>query len=123
MVYLFNLIIQTKVAKIVLSGGAKYTFGFNAQGRGEGMDWEYKGQFQFNDHNGTKIHIDEITVFKVCMSGEIAFRGFNKDDVYVRVIVVDDGERGIGDEIEVRIGCKKYYGVLGGGNIKAHYDD
>lgn len=81
---------------------------------------EYTGQFQFNDHNGIKIHMDEITVFKVCMSGEIQFRGYDQDDVMVKVTVEDEGEPGIGDEIEVRYMGKTWKGVLGGGNIQVH---
>lgn len=109
--------------------GEKCTFGFNAQlkdnpGAVEN-EREYTGQFQFNDHNGTKVHISEITAYSVCMWGEITFKGKDKndEDVNVRVTVQDNGEPGIGDEIEVRIGSKKYCGVLGGGNIQSHYKD
>ena len=107
----------------------KCTFGFNVQlkdnpGAVEN-EKEYTGQFQFNDHNGTKIHIAEIMAYSVCLSGEVTFKGYDKkgDDVYVRVTVQDNGEPGIGDEIEVRIGGKKWSGVYGGGNIQAHYKD
>ena len=102
----------------------KCTFGFNAQLKdnpgAEQNEKEYTGQFQFNDHNGIKIHLDEIIVFKVCTSGEIKFRGYDKDDVYVKVTVEDEGEPGIGDEIEVRYMGKTWKGVLGGGNIQVH---
>jgi len=107
--------------------GNKCTFGFNAQlkdnpGAVEN-EKEYTGQFQFNDHNGNKIHMDTLTVFKVCFSGDIQFRGWDKDDVYVKVTVEDEGEPGIGDEIEVRRGSMKWSGTLEGGNIQVHYKD
>ena len=105
--------------------GNKCTFGFNAQSRGEGMDWEYKGQFQFNDHNGTKIHVEEMTLvmsfdplLPVC-----DFMGNDKDGEWVNVIVTDMGEPGAdpGDLIVIITESKgSWGGVLEGGNIQVH---
>ena len=103
----------------------KCTFGFNAQGKGEGLDWEYKGQFQFNAHDddGTKIHINEMYLVEVV--GPVAnFTGYdNKNDCIVNVTVTDMGEPGAGSGDWILIvapGLGVWGGVIEGGNIQVH---
>ena len=102
--------------------GNRCTFGFNAQGTGEGMDWEYKGQFQFNDHNGTKIHISKMVL--VMVDDNVAnFSGVTKDGWIVNVTVTDMGEPGAGsgDGILIVIpGLGVWGGIIEGGNIQVH---
>ena len=62
-------------------GDERCTFGFNAQGKGEGLDWEYKGQFQFNDHNTTKIHIGEMYLVEV-VDPVANFTGYDNKNGY-----------------------------------------
>ena len=106
--------------------GDKCTFGFNAQGRGEGMDWEYKGQFQFKDHGtGDKFHISEMYLLEVV--GPVAnFTGEDKDGYVVNVTVTDMGEPGAdaGDGILIiHEEHGTWAGLLGGGNIQIHEED
>ena len=102
----------------------KCTFGFNAQGIGEGLDWEYKGQFQFKDHgDGTKIHIGEMYLVEVV--GPVAnFTGYdNKNECIVNVTVTDKGEPGAGSGDLILIlapGLGAWGGEIQGGNIQVH---
>jgi len=107
----------------------KCTFGLNAQGTkiGEGLlDWEYKGQFQFNDHAGCKIHVEVMQM--TAWEDEYAeFSGMTDDGKVVVVGVTDQGEPGAdaGDGIIIWIDTPfwmppTYAGELGGGNIQIH---
>jgi len=100
----------------------KCTFGFNAQ-REYDEDEEcvvYKGQFQFNDHNGTKIHIEEMT-YQTEIFGAYNFTGYDKEGYLVNVTVTDEGEPGVDEGDGILIVHPHYgiwFGVLGGGNIQ-----
>ena len=99
--------------------GNKCTLGFNAQADDE--TGEAKGQFQFNDHAGTKIHASVTGLWE--LEGQYyIFWGETKDGEYVGVEVQDLGEPGVdaGDNVWVRIDSMEWYGSLGGGNIQAH---
>ena len=108
----------------------KCTFGFNAHGdcrEGEGLI--YKGQFQFNDHAGCKIHAKVMSLLDF---GETYawFHGVANDGREVDVYVEDKGQPGPdpGDSIKIWIdadlmdllGPGDYEGDLGGGNIQVH---
>lgn len=102
----------------------KCTFGFNVQGKGEDLDWEFKGQMQFNDHAGNKFHVNEMSLLTV--EGPVAnFTGLDKDDNVVNVTVTDLGEPGAGpgDLILVVNTGGDNAGIWGGavqGNIQVH---
>jgi hypothetical protein len=103
--------------------GDKCTFGFNAQGTGEGLDWEYKGQFQFKDHGtGEKFHISKMYLVEVV--GNVAnFTGEDKDGDVVNVTVTDMGEPGAGSGdgiLIVHSTLGVWAGVIDGGNIQVH---
>jgi hypothetical protein len=107
--------------------GTKCTFGFNAQGEYDEDErcGVYKGQFQFNDHNGTKIHIREMT-YLMEIFGAYNFTGYDKEGYLVNVTVTDEGEPGVdaGDGILiVHPHYGVWFGVLGGGNIQIHEED
>ena len=101
---------------------SKCTFGFNAQGIGEGLDWEFKGQFQFNDHKGGKYHISEMSLLEVV--GPVAnFTGYDKKNkCVVNVTVTDLGEpeAGPGDLILIVIPGEGAWGGVVQGNIQVH---
>jgi len=101
--------------------GAKCTFGFNAQGEGWLCDGvEVKGQFQFNDHDGNKIHVTVLTLEQES-SEHYIFTGEAEEGTVV-VTVVDKGQLGPdkGDGIQVEYDSKTWRGYLDGGNIKIH---
>ena len=100
----------------------KCTFGLNAQGEG----CEYKGQFQFNDHEDCKIHVE---VMQMMQFGDdyAEFSGVAKSGEKVIVWVEDHGEPGpdAGDSIKIWIDTPfweppTYAGDLEGGNIQVH---
>ena len=105
---------------------SKCTFGFNAQGD---ECLEYKGQFQFNSHDGEKIHAKVMALLDF---GETYawFHGVANDGREVDVYVEDKGQPGPdpGDSIKIWIdadlmdllGTGDYEGDLGGGNIQVH---
>ena len=107
----------------------KCTFGLNAQGEwDEGVGWfVYKGQFQFNDHAGTKIHVE---VMQMTQFGDdyAEFSGVAKSGEAVIVWVEDHGEPGpdAGDYIAIWINGlplfdpPSYEGEILGGNIQVH---
>jgi hypothetical protein len=102
--------------------GKKCTFGFNAQGEG----FEYKGQFQFNDHVDIKIHAD-VLGFLELFETYAEFVGEYEEGKYVKVSVLDLGGPGVGpgDYIKIWInespfGPPTYEGELVGGNLKVH---
>ncbi|MCK4309448.1 MAG: hypothetical protein KAW42_05695 [Candidatus Atribacteria bacterium] len=103
---------------------SKCTFGFNAQGDGdwcEGM--EFKGQFQFNDHVDTKIHVQVMKLYEyIFEDNTYKFAGDTKDGDEVVVTVVDNGQPGAdeGDQIRIKYQGKTWEGELGGGNIQVH---
>lgn len=102
----------------------KCTFGFNAQGDGnlcEGM--EFKGQFQFNDHAGTKIHAKVMRLYEYLLADyRYKFVGETKGGEEVVVTVEDLGQPGMdpGDGIRVEYEGDTWEGYLGGGNIQIH---
>jgi len=104
-------------------GDEKCTFGFNAQGTETDEGWEYKGQFQFNDHAGNKFHISEMSLLMVV--GPVAdFVGETKDGDTVNVTVTDMGEPGAGPGDLILIVHPD--GIWGGavqGNIQVHETD
>ena len=102
--------------------GNKCTFGFNAQGTETDEGWAFKGQFQFNDHNGTKIHISKMFLLEVV--GPVAnFTGWDKKHkCVVNVTVTDMGEPGAGPGDLILI-VHESLGTWGGavqGNIQVH---
>jgi hypothetical protein len=108
-----------------MSCDKKCTFGFVAQGTETDGSWDYKGQFQFNDHNGAKIHINEMAL--VTVVGPVAnFTGWDKkNECVVNVTVTDLGEPGAGpgDLILIEALGPGLWGVWGGvvqGNIQVH---
>jgi hypothetical protein len=111
--------------------GNKCTFGFNAQYKDNPGAVEnekiYTGQFQFKDHGtGVKFHLKEMTF--VSGSAEYAnFGGYDKDENYVEVHVVDAGEPGWGEGDGIAIWYASdeeeeptWSGYLEGGNIQTH---
>jgi len=104
----------------------KCTFGFNAQGEGwlcDGID--YKGQFQFNDHAGTKIHLTVATLEQV---DENTYKLTGEDEKSGRAVwvwVTDNGKPGMddGDYLKVKVDDPDggfWAGPLEGGNIVIH---
>lgn len=106
------------------NNGAKCTFGFNAQGDGDLLEgFKFKGQFQFNDHVDTKIHVAVLVLEDVLLIPiTYKFTGEDKEDNEVVVYVQDLGQPGvgIGDGIRVEYGGNVWEGRLEGGNIKIH---
>lgn len=101
--------------------GNKCTFGFVAQGTETDEGWEYKGQFQFNDHRGHKYHISDMQLLMVV--GSVAdFVGETKDGDTVNVTVTDTGEPGPGpgDYILVVVPGEGAWGGAVQGEIKIH---
>ena len=105
--------------------GKKCTFGLVAQGEG----FEYKGQFQFNDHDGIKIHADVVGFLELFETYAEFVGEYEEDEVakYVKVSVLDLGNPGVGpgDYIKIWIdtspfGPPTYEGELVGGNLKVH---
>lgn len=106
-----------------MDGENKCTLGFNAQGTETDEGWEYKGQFQFQDHEtGVKFHVSEMVLLTVV--GNVAdFAGVTKDGDIVNVTVWDNGKPGAaddGDEILIISTLGTWAGVLEGGNIQIH---
>ena len=99
----------------------KCTFGFVAQGK----CFEYKGQFQFNDHEDTKIHTDVEGLLEFGETYAV-FVGEDEEGNYVKVSVWDLGQPGAdpGDYIKIWYneigGSPNWQGELGGGNLKVH---
>ena len=95
----------------------KCTFGLVAQGE----CLEFKGQFQFNDHNETKIHVE---VMQMLQFGDdyAEFSGWTDEGKLVVVYVEDSGEVGPdkGDYIAIYYDGQIWDGELRGGNIKVH---
>ena len=101
--------------------GEKCTFGFVAQGTETDDGWAYKGQFQFNDHNDNKFHINKMSLLMVV--GPVAdFVGETKDEETVNVTVTDMGEPGAGpgDLILVIHESLGSWGGVVQGNIQVH---
>ncbi|GAI13239.1 unnamed protein product [marine sediment metagenome] len=102
----------------------KCTFGFNAQGEGWLCDGvEVKGQLQFNDHAGNKIHIAVATLEDVG-NNTYKLTGIDKNAEEIMVWVTDNGQPGLddGDYIKVKnvTQSKFWAGELVGGNIVIH---
>ena len=101
----------------------KCTFGFNAQGEGCICDpIVYKGQFQFNDHAGTKLHCLVMDLEQIGPN-LYEFRGVDKkSEEDIVVTVADLGQPGAdpGDGIMVKCDGQVWRGSLGGGNIVIH---
>ena len=106
----------------------KCTFGFNAHGdcrEGEGLI--YKGQFQFNDHDGCKIHAKVLSLLDFGDTYAL-FHGVDDKELDVYVYVEDMGQPGAdpGDYIAIWYDADHwwdpptYEGELGGGNLKVH---
>lgn len=107
----------------------KCNFGFNAHGLlvedGEGCDpdvYEFKGQFQFNDKAGTKLHAEVEGLFKVykclgllCDLQGYEFDGLTKDGTPVSVRVNEEGTA-----IQIMYDGYLWEGELQGGNITIH---
>jgi len=105
-------------------GGEKCTFGFNAQGEGWLCDGvEVKGQLQFNDHAGNKIHI-AVATLKDVGDNTYELTGIDKNGDEIMVWVTDNGQPGLddGDYIKVKnvTQSKFWAGELVGGNIVIH---
>ena len=103
----------------------KCTFGFNAQGEYDEDERSvvYKGQFQFNDHAGTKFHIEEMTYLIDIVSLIYYFEGVDKEGWEVKVTVTDMGEPGADAGDGILIIHEEYgtwAGLLGGGKIQIH---
>lgn len=107
--------------------GLKCTFGFNAQGEGclcDGID--YKGQFQFNDHAGVKLHMAVAhleDVSSVQYPNVYKIEGVDKKSGKEIVVYIQDlGQPGPddGDGITVYWDNLVWQGVLEGGNIVIH---
>ena len=103
-----------------LGDDEKCTFGFNVQGKGEGLDWEFKGQMQFNDHDGNKFHVREMYLLEVV--GPVAnFTGEDKDGKVVNVTVTDLGEPGAGPgDLILVVHPDGSWGGVVQGNIQVH---
>ncbi|MDD4363984.1 MAG: hypothetical protein PHD33_07265 [Atribacterota bacterium] len=107
----------------------KCTFGFVAQGKvvedycGDWWDvYEFKGQFQFNDHISTKVHAPVEGLLKVyqcfgmfCDLTGYEFDGMTKDGLPVSIRVNEDGT-----EIQIGYDGAVWEGLLEGGNITIH---
>ena len=106
--------------------GLKCTFGFNAQGDWLGFceGFEFKGQFQFNDHAGTKLHCDVLVLETIIIPlNTYKFTGMDKKtDIEVVVYVQDNGQPGAGDGDGIRVEYQGsvWEGLLEGGNIVIH---
>ena len=107
------------------SDDLKCTFGFNAQGEGwlcDGID--YKGQFQFNDHDGNKIHLADAKLKQVSENTYKLTGNDKKSDDIIMIWVTDNGQPGMdpGDYIKVEnvTAGKSWAGPLEGGNIVIH---
>jgi len=111
--------------------GRKCTLGFNAHGDGDCCDgFEFKGQFQFNDHDDTKIHLTVMRLMEhVGLEGLLFYGEDDGEDVWVYVEDLGQSGPDKGDLIKIwcggdsphnPIGNPTYYGELGGGNIKIH---
>ena len=106
--------------------GAKCTFGFNAQGDWLGFceGFEFKGQFQFNDHAGTKLHAAVFVLEDIIIPlNTYKFVGTDKkSELEVVVYVQDNGQPGAddGDGIRVEWDGNVWEGLLEGGNIVIH---
>lgn len=108
----------------------KCTFGFNAQGEGWLCDGvEYKGQFQFNDHDGVKLHMAVAHLEDVSTSqypNLYKIEGVDKkSEGEIVVYIKDNGQPGMddGDGITVYYYGEEdliWQGVLEGGNIVIH---
>ncbi len=105
----------------------KCTFGFNAQGEGclcDGID--YKGQFQFNDHAGVKLHMAVAhleDVSSIQFPNTYKIEGVDKKSGLEIVVYVQDlGQPGPddGDGIRVEWDNREWQGELEGGNIVIH---
>ena len=106
-------------------GGEKCTFGFNAQGEGWLCDGvEVKGQLQFNDHDGNKIHIAVATLEDLGNNTYKLTGNDKKSDDEIMVWVTDNGQPGLddGDYIKVKnVTTGDFWaGELEGGNIVIH---
>jgi len=101
--------------------GNKCTLGFNAQATEE-CPYEVKGQFQFNDHDGNKVHASVTGLLKCCVNEYYLFWGETKGGKTVGVFVKDEGEPGVGagDYVKVHYDGMDWEGALGGGNIQGH---
>ena len=104
----------------------KCTFGFNAQGDEGAEGFEYKGQFQFNDHNGVKIHAEVMLCLDFAETYAL-FYGQDDEGTDVYVYVEDMGQPGAdpGDSIKIWYDASlldppTYEGDLGGGNLQVH---
>jgi hypothetical protein len=108
----------------------KCTFGFNAHGLliEEGSSccdpdtYDFKGEFQFNDHAGTKIHADVtglLAVYEWFEFAEYKFTGETKEKKdepkSLEVIVSEDGSY-----VEIIYDGNTWEGELQGGNITIH---
>lgn len=108
----------------------KCTFGFNAHGLLVEESacpccpdvYEFKGQFQFNDHAGTKIHAEVDGLLKVyeCVAVLCDLRGYEfvgetKDGVPVEIRVNEEGTG-----IQVMYDSNTWEGMLEGGHIEIH---
>ena len=107
--------------------GLKCTFGFNAQGEGWLCDGvEYKGQFQFNDHDGVKLHMAVAHLEDVSSTDHpnlYRIEGVDKKSgEKIEVYIQDLGQPGPdeGDGITVYWDDLVWQGVLEGGNIVVH---
>ena len=100
--------------------GKKCTFGLTAQADDE--TGEAKGEFQFNDHAGTKIHAEVTGLWELVPGVAYIFEGETKDekDVYVEVNDLGEPGLGVGDSIILEYDGGNWAGTLGGGNIQGH---
>ena len=107
------------------SDSKKCTFGLNAQGKwDESVGWfVYKGQFQFNDHAGNKIHAEVMNIKE--FDDTYAIFWAMADEGLVTVWVEDHGEPGpdAGDYIKICYDGETWEGDLEGGNIQIHEED
>jgi hypothetical protein len=111
-------------------GHEKCTFGFNAHGEGCLCDGiEYKGQFQFNDHAGVKLHMAVAhleDVSSIQYPNIYKIEGVDKKSGgEIVVYIQDNGQPGMddGDGITVYYYGEEdleWQGVLEGGNIVIH---
>jgi len=115
---------------IDVHSGNKCTFGFNAHGEGDFCEgFEFKGQFQFNDHAGNKIHAEVMELREIILVEDVLVFGGEDDEgkeVWVRVKDLGQPGADAGDEIRIWYDSNPYFneptwkGELGGGNIKIH---
>lgn len=108
---------------------AKCTFGFNAQGDGDFCEgFEFKGQFQFNDHVDNKIHLKVMELREILfVENALVFSGMDGNvEVWVRVDDLGQPGPDNGDYIKIwydkdpRWNDPDWEGALEGGNIKIH---